>query len=67
MRHEYRPQLELERCEFRLEAFDLGPRFGGELRFVKGNELARLRELEFTLVETVGERNDSAESLVFPA
>ena len=50
-----------------LEPPDFGARFGGELRVVNGNELARLRELVIEFLQSPGLRDDSGEALVLPS
>jgi hypothetical protein len=66
VRHDQRPQLELEPFERRLQPRHFGPRFLRQFRVVKRNELTRLRELAFGFLEAGGKRDETLETLVFP-
>jgi hypothetical protein len=66
VRHEERLELELQSFELGLESRHFGPRFLGQLRVVKRNELTRLRELAFGFLEAGGKRDETLQTLVFP-
>ncbi len=65
MRHEQRLEGRLHLLDGGLELLDLGGRFGGHFGVVNRNELARLHELVFLLLQPVGQFHQRRQAPVF--